>query len=166
LPYFAAAMSRNQRIALVVGAVVVAVVAFVIARPGGDDDDSGSERAAQTAPAETEPRRTGERPETETEPGPPPRPSITRIRLHGGTVVGGVKRVQATTGETVRILVTSDAPDELHLHGYDIYENAAPGRPARFLFRADIEGVFELESHVAEDAGRDPLIGRVVVEPS
>jgi FtsP/CotA-like multicopper oxidase with cupredoxin domain len=158
-------MSRNQRIALVVVAVVVAVVAFLIARPG-EDDDGGSERAAQTTPAETEPRTTGERSETETEPAPPPKPKITRIRLRGGTVVGGVKRVQATTGDTVRILVTSDAPDELHLHGYDIYENAAPGRPARFLFRADIEGVFELESHVAEDAGRDPLIGRVVVEPS
>ncbi len=159
-------MSRNQRIALVVGAVVVAVVAFLIARPGGDDDDGGSERAAQTAPAQTESRTTGERSETETKPALPPKPKITRIRLRGGTVVGGVKRVQARTGDTVRILVTSDAPDELHLHGYDIYENAAPGRPARFLFRADIEGVFELESHVAEDAGRDPLIGRVVVEPS
>ena len=166
MPYFAAAMSRNQRIALVVGAVVVAVVAFLIARPGGDDDDGGSEQAAQTAPAKTDPGTTGDRSETETEPAPPPKPNITRIRLRGGTVVGGVKRVQATTGDTVRILVTSDAPDELHLHGYDIYENAAPGRPARFLFRADIEGVFELESHVAEDAGRDPLIGRVVVEPS
>ncbi len=168
MPYFAAAMSRNQRIALVVGALVVAVVAFVIARPGGDDDDGGSERAAQTAPAESETRTTGERAETEreAEPAPPPKPKITRIRLRGGTVVGGLKRIQATTGDTVRILVTSDAPDELHLHGYDIYENAAPGRPARFLFRADIEGVFEIESHVAEDAGRNPLVARLVVEPS
>jgi FtsP/CotA-like multicopper oxidase with cupredoxin domain len=161
-------MLGNQRIARVVGALVVAVVAFLIARPGGDDDDDSSERAAQTAPAQSEARTSGETTETEAgaEPAPPPKPKITRIRLRGGTVVGGVKRVQATTGDTVRILVTSDAPDELHLHGYDIYENAAPGKPAQFLFRADIEGVFELESHVAEDAGRNPLIGRVVVEPA
>jgi hypothetical protein len=160
-------MSRNQRIGLVAAALIVAVVAFVLARSGGDDD-GGSERAAQTTPAQTETQPSGEGAETETqaEEPRPPKPEIARIRLRGGTVVGGVKRVQATTGDTVRILVRSDAPDEIHLHGYDIYENTAPGRPARFIFRADLEGIFELESHVAADAGRDPLIGRLVVEPS
>jgi hypothetical protein len=34
------------------------------------------------------------------------------------------------------------------------------------LFKANIEGIFELESHVAEDAGRDPLVGKLTVEPS
>jgi hypothetical protein len=160
-------MSRNQRIALVVAALVVAVVAFVIARPGGDDDD-GQERAAETTPAETRAETAGERvrTETEAEPAPPPRPKVTRIRLRGGTVVGGPERVQATKGDTVRIVVSADAPDQIHLHGYDLYANAAPRRPGRFVFRADIEGIFEIESHVAEDAGKDPLIGRLVVEPA
>jgi FtsP/CotA-like multicopper oxidase with cupredoxin domain len=160
-------MSRNQRIGLVAGAVVVAVVAFLLARSGGDDD-AGSERAAQTMPAQTETQPAGEeaRTVTQAEEAPPPKPEITRIRIRGGTVVGGVKRVQATKGDTVRILVRSDAPDEIHLHGYDIYEDTAPGKPARFLFRADVEGIFEIESHVAEDAGRDPLIGRLIVQPS
>jgi hypothetical protein len=159
-------MSRNQRIALVVAALVVAVVAFVVAQPG--DDDDGQERAAQTTPAEAQSETAGERARTatEAEPEPAPRPKVTRIRLRGGAVVGGPKRVPATKGDTVRIVVNADAPDEIHLHGYDIYENAAPGRPARFVFRADIEGIFEIESHVAEDAGRDPLIGRLVVEPA
>jgi FtsP/CotA-like multicopper oxidase with cupredoxin domain len=159
-------MSRTQRVGLVVVAVVVAVVAFAIARPG-DDDDNGSEQAAQTTPAQTE---TGTangtaNTQTETEP-PPPRPEISRIRIRGGAAVGGVQRVQATKGDTVRIVVRSNAPDELHLHGYDIYENAGPGQPGRFVFRADIEGIFELESHVAEDAGKNPLLARLVVEPS
>jgi hypothetical protein len=161
-------MSRNQRIALVVVALVVAVAAFAVARPGDDDDDSGSGRAAQTAPAQTETGATREEAETptETEPPAPPEPEISRIRVRGGTVVGGVKRVQATKGDPVRIVVSSDAPDEIHLHGYDIYENTGPGQPARFVFRADIEGIFEIESHVAEDAGKDPLLARLVVEPS
>jgi FtsP/CotA-like multicopper oxidase with cupredoxin domain len=158
-------MSRNQRVALVVAAVVVAVVAFVLAQPG-DDDDGSEERAAQTAPADTRTETDGREARTETQPRERPRPEIARIRLRGGTAVGGPKRVRATTGDTVRIVVNADAPDEIHLHGYDLYENAAPGRPARFVFRADIEGVFEIESHVAEDAGRDPLIGRLVVEPA
>ena len=161
-------MSRNQRIGLVVVALVVAVGAFAVARPGDDDDDGGSDRAAQTAPAQTETRTGGEATETATEeePPPPPEPEISRIRVRGGTVVGGVQRVEATKGDTVRIVVNSDTPDEIHLHGYDIYENSGPGQPARFVFRADVEGIFEIESHVAEDAGQDPLLARLVVEPS
>ena len=161
-------MSRNQRIGLVVVALVVAVGAFAVARPGDDDDDGGSERAAQTDPAQTETRTGGEATETATEeePPPPPEPEISRIRVRGGTVVGGVQRVEATKGDTVRIVVNSDTPDEIHLHGYDIYENSGPGQPARFVFRADVEGIFEIESHVAEDAGKDPLLARLVVEPS
>ena len=161
-------MSRNQRIGLVVVALVVAVVAFAVARPGDDDDDGGSERAAQTDPAQTETRTGGEATETATEeePPPPPEPEISRIRVRRGTVVGGVQRVEATKGDTVRIVVNSDTPDEIHLHGYDIYENSGPGQPARFVFRADVEGIFEIESHVAEDAGKDPLLARLVVEPS
>jgi FtsP/CotA-like multicopper oxidase with cupredoxin domain len=161
-------MSRNQRLGVVAVALVVAVVAFVIARPGDDDDGDGSQQAAQTTPAQRETGAAGETAETqtETEPPPPPEPEVSRIRVRGGTVVGGVQRVQAAKGDTVRILVISDAPDEIHLHGYDIYENTAPGKPARFVFRADIEGIFEIESHVAEDAGKDPLLARLVVEPS
>jgi hypothetical protein len=163
LPYFGPAMSRNQRIALVVGALLVAVVAFAFARPGDDDDGGG---AAETTPlAETDPTTTGEQIETQTEPEPPPRPEPLRIRIRGGAVAGGPARIETIKGETVRIVVRADAPDEIHLHGYDITRNAAPGRPARFRFKAGIEGIFEIESHVAADAGKDPLVARLVVEP-
>lgn len=164
-------MSRNQRIALVVAAVAVAVLAFVIAQPG--DDDDGGERAA-TTPAQTETGETtdggtadgGAEAPPETQEEPPPPPEVTRIRMRGGEVVGGAQDIDVTRGDTVRIVVTSDAPDEIHLHGYDITRNTAPGQPARFRFRANAEGAFEIESHVAEDAGRDPLVARLVVEPS
>jgi plastocyanin len=149
-------MSRNQRIGLIVAALVVAVLAFVIASPGGDDEGGTS---AQTTPAaETET-------ETETEAPGPPEPAVTRIQIRGGEVVGGPAEITATNGDTVVIVVSSDAPDDIHLHGYDIERQAAPGQPARFRFKANIEGEFEIESHVAEDAGRDPLVGTLIVEP-
>ncbi|MET0206286.1 MAG: hypothetical protein ABW228_03845 [Thermoleophilaceae bacterium] len=164
-------MSRNQRIMLVVAALAVAVIAFVIASPGSDDGDG--EQAAQTTTtqaetggeteAETE-TETGV--ETETEPQPPPEPPVTRVRIKGGQVVGGPKTVEVARGDAVRLVVAADAPDEIHVHGYDITKNAGPGTPARFVFRADLEGVFEVESHVAEDAGRNPLVARLVVNPS
>jgi FtsP/CotA-like multicopper oxidase with cupredoxin domain len=162
LAYFAAAVSRNQRIGLVVGALVVAVVAFLIARPGDDDD---SERAAGTMPAQTE-TATERRTTNEEEPPPPPEPEVTRIQVRGGSVVGGAKDIEVSRGDTVRIVVTTDAPDEIHLHGYDITRETGAGQPGRFRFKANAEGAFELESHTAEDAGRDPLVARLVVEPS
>jgi FtsP/CotA-like multicopper oxidase with cupredoxin domain len=166
LPYFGAAMSRNQRIALMAAAVVVAVLAFVLAQPGDDEDDG--ERAATTpAQTETQSGSSGGTGPTETEaPPPPPEPEVTRLRLREGAVVGGAQDIEVESGDTVRIVVTSDAPDEIHLHGYDITRNPAPGRPAQFRFKADAEGSFEIESHVAADAGKDPLIARLVVQPS
>jgi FtsP/CotA-like multicopper oxidase with cupredoxin domain len=156
-------MSRNQRIMLVVAALAVAVIAFVIANPGSDEEDSG--QAAQTTTAQTE-TQTGTGAETETEPAPQPEVSVTRIRIQGGQVVGGAKTIEVTKGEPVRLVVAADAPDDIHVHGYDLEKSVEPGAPALFNFKANLEGVFEIESHVAEDAGRDPLVARLVVNPS
>jgi FtsP/CotA-like multicopper oxidase with cupredoxin domain len=151
---------------LVVGALAVAVIAFVIASPGSDDDN---EQAAQTTTTQTETdtqTETGAETQTETEPAPPPEISVTRIRIQDGQVVGGAKTIEVTKGEPVRLVVAADAPDDIHVHGYDIEKSVEPGAPARFNFKANLEGVFEVESHVAEDAGRDPLVARLVVNPS
>jgi plastocyanin len=80
--------------------------------------------------------------------------------------VGGPADIQAKKGDVVRFVVSSDAADDIHLHGYDIEKKVEPGQPARFKFTADVEGIFEIESHVAEDAGKDPLVGKLTVEPS
>jgi hypothetical protein len=158
-------MSRNQRIMLVVVALAVAVIAFVIASPASDDEDGDQAAQTTTTQARTEAEAEAET-ETQTEPEPPPEPAVTRVRIRGGQVVGGAKTVEVARGDAVRLVVAADAADEIHVHGYDITKNAGPGAPARFVFRADLEGVFEVESHVAEDAGRDPLVARLVVNPS
>jgi hypothetical protein len=164
-------MTRNQRIGLILAALVVAVVGFLIASPRSDDEDGG--QAGQTTTTQTEtgvgdetaPTETVTDTETVTEPPPPPEPEVTRIRIRGAEVVGGPPDITVTSGDVVRIVVSSDAPDDIHLHGYDIERQAAPGRPARFRVKANLEGSFEIESHVAEDAGRDPLVARLNVEP-
>ena len=146
---------------LVIAALAVAVVAFVIASPGSDDE--GGDQAAETTATQTQ---TEVETETETSPPEPPAPSVTRIQIQGGEVVGGAPSIEVEQGEPVRIVVAADAPDEIHLHGYDLTREAAPGAPARFNFRADLGGVFEIESHTAEDAGLDPLVARLLVNPS
>ena len=151
-------MSGKQRWGLVVLAVVVAVAAFLIARPSDDEDESAGtgSPSAQTGTGDAG---------TPTD-RQPPTPRIHRLAIRGGVPEGGVSTIKAERGETVVLVVTSDAPDEIHVHGYDITRNPGPGKPARFRFKADVEGVFEIESHLAEDAGREPLVARLVVEPS
>ena len=81
-------------------------------------------------------------------------------------VVGGAKRIEVEKGDTVRLLVRSDVQDEIHVHGYDLYGDTAPGKPARFKFKAKLEGEYEMEGHQAGDQGLDPLIARLVVTPA
>lgn len=50
-------------------------------------------------------------------------------------------------GTEVRIEITSDVADELHLHGYDLELELEPGEPGVLEFTADREGRFELETH-------------------
>ena len=162
-------MSRNQRIGIIVAAVVFAFVAFVIASPG-DDDEGG--QAAQTTTAQSQSATGQQETPTETEAQTeephetvPAEPKPTQIQIRGGEVVGGAADIQAKKGDVVQFVVSSDAPDDIHLHGYDIEKKAAPGQPARFTFKANLEGEFEIESHVAEDAGRNPLVATLIVAP-
>ncbi len=156
-------MSRNQRVVLVVAALAVAVAAFVIAQPGDDDDSKQSSNTTETQTS------TGTGTDTETEaeePAEPAEPPVTRINVKDGVIDGDVKSIEVAKGDTVRIVVTSNVDDEIHLHGYDIEKEAGPGNPARFTFKATLEGAFELESHAAEDAGEEPLLARLLVGPS
>jgi hypothetical protein len=113
-------VSRGQRIGLVAAVVVVAIVAFVIAQPGSDDSKSKGKTSG---------------------------PDALRLDLKGNNPVGGVKVFRITRGDQVRLVVRSDTADEVHLHGYDIEKEVAPGKPARFAFKADTEGSFEIETH-------------------
>jgi len=155
-------MSRNQRIGLLLAALAVAVVAVVVAVASGGDENGDQAAATQeTTQAQTETDATEQPHETV-----PPEAQVARIEIRGGEVVGGPADIKVTKGDVVRIVVSADAHDDIHLHGYDIEKPVDPGRPARFRFTADVEGIFELESHVAEDAGRAPLVGKLTVEPS
>jgi hypothetical protein len=119
-------MSRGQRVALVLAAVVVAVGALIVIRPGGGDSSSG----------------TGLKQQNE---GTTDRARLARVAVKGGRPVGGVATLSASKGQVVRLVVDADAPEEVHVHGYDIARDVAPDKPVRFRFKATIEGVFDIE---------------------
>ncbi|MEV4512336.1 hypothetical protein AB0K00_25640 [Dactylosporangium sp. NPDC049525] len=69
------------------------------------------------------------------------------VSISGGRVDPPVGRVEVGKGSTIRLTVTSDVPDELHVHGYDRRLTLEPGRAATLEFRADVTGMFEVETH-------------------
>lgn len=62
-----------------------------------------------------------------------------------GKVTGDTGRVPVRLGSKVRIVVTSDVAEELHLHVYDVKKALTPGQPTEILFTADVPGQIELE---------------------
>ena len=133
-------MSRNTKIALLAGAVVIVVIAFVALRPRGD---SGSNPDAAGTVATTEASSSPEATVTNT------KPAIATITVRNGKPVGGVKKIEVDEGDRIRFRVTDDSAGEVHLHGYDVEKEVGPGNPASFNVKATITGRFEVELHPA-----------------
>jgi hypothetical protein len=141
------------RLLIVAAAIVVAAGLFLVLRP--DDDGSGAQTGTTTTAPTTTP--------TTTVPPPPPKPpppARVRINVRSGTPVGGIRRVTVGKGRRVVLIVTSDVADHVHLHGYDVMRDVAPGRPARLAFRATIVGTVEVE---LED--RHLALARITTQP-
>ena len=62
-----------------------------------------------------------------------------------GSTVAGPDRIEASVGEEIVIVVTADVADEVHLHGYDLFADVAPGDSATLEVVTDIPGIFEME---------------------
>lgn len=71
----------------------------------------------------------------------------TKIAFRDGAPVGGVQKVEVAKGDQVRIDVTPDFPAQAHVHGYKVEQEVEAGQTAKLQFTADLEGVFEVETH-------------------
>ena len=137
-----------RKVALIAASLGLLVSLFFALR---DDDDS----AAQTTAAETTavqttteaPPPATEQVTTEAPPTTTQAPETVELNyvIVGGQSQGGIARDSVTQGQDVVITVTSDVADEVHLHGYDLSADVAPGAPATIRFTADAPGRFEIE---------------------
>jgi FtsP/CotA-like multicopper oxidase with cupredoxin domain len=146
-------MKTSHRLALLAAAAAVIVVLFVALQPG--DDDESAPTPTVSSVATTTPDAT-----TEAAAPKPPRPEYVAVRARDLKPVGGIKKTKVKKGDTVRIAVISDQNEEAHLHGYDLSRDIGPGKVGRYRFKADIDGIFELE---LENAGVQ--IAELRVEP-
>jgi heme/copper-type cytochrome/quinol oxidase subunit 2 len=112
---------------------------------GGDDGGAGA--AATTTVASTTTTTSAEPTSTE-------EPTTTTAGFSGTLIEAKVtgdqvdtasRRVRVSRGEKVRIQVEADHAEEVHVHGYDLKKDVAPGKPAVLEFTADAPGVFEVE---------------------
>ena len=57
----------------------------------------------------------------------------------------GLDLIKVTLGDTVEVMILSDAPGEVHVHGYDLFFELEADTPLLVSFLADVPGVFEVE---------------------
>ena len=112
-------------------------------------DAAGASSSAASSPAESVPPERSNGPE-QTPDAAPSAPQtddaqVIALAVAAGSVSGETDRVVVALGSAVRIEVTADVADEVHVHGYDLAVDTVPGQPVTVAFTADIPGVFEVE---------------------
>lgn len=124
---------------LVAGAAIVAVVLFLVLRPGNNEESATptttTTTRTMTAVTTAVPTTTAAGSERK----------LVRIVYQGGRVVGGIRHVRLQRGDLVALVVASSVSDHVHVHGYDLMRDTAPGSPARITFRVTAAGRFEVE---------------------
>jgi heme/copper-type cytochrome/quinol oxidase subunit 2 len=75
---------------------------------------------------------------------------VIKVSVKDGKVTPATHREKVNQGDTVRLEVTTDTDDEVHVHGIDIEKETVAGKPTRITFKADEPGVYEVETHETE----------------
>ena len=78
--------------------------------------------------------------------GPGP---VKRFELYiqHGKILTDERTIRVSQGDQVELYWSSDKPDVLHLHGYDIHTKVTPHVPAAMQFKAFASGRFSVKSH-------------------
>lgn len=70
---------------------------------------------------------------------------LPTIVVRNGEPVGGIQELEYSAGEQIRFRVSSDAAEEIHVHGYDLMKDVPAGGTVEFDFPAELEGIYEAE---------------------
>jgi FtsP/CotA-like multicopper oxidase with cupredoxin domain len=144
--------SRQRIILLAIAAVVLVGGVIIAASSGGDDEPSSTDTtAAQTSPSGDGTTTTGKK---------APKPRVESIRIKAGKPVGGAKTLKFTKGDTVALSFSSDEAGEVHIHGYDKEVELTGSGAQTVRFKADLEGIYEIEDHES-----DELLAKLEVRP-
>jgi plastocyanin len=83
-------------------------------------------------------------------PGPSFNGTLLEIFVAGTTVEPKPSRHTVKAGTKVRLLLTTDKANVVHIHGVDIERNVKPATPLTLDFSIDQPGVYPIELHDPE----------------
>jgi hypothetical protein len=132
-------VSFRARLVLLAATVLAAVVLFLVLRPDDEEPAQSATTTSETTTSTATATETGGTTTAET-------PSAVRIRIQaGGDGSGSIRRVTIERSQRVTLIVSADVVDHVHVHGYDLMADVAPGSAARITFKASVPGRFEVE---------------------
>ena len=137
-----ALMNRNALLFIGLGIAVLAGL-FLFLRP------TPMQMSAPATAAQTPAPVTAAAPAVPVEVSGPAASQVFEIVVHKGQRVSGPAEIQVHEGQNVTLKLTSDQPDELHLHGYDLHLSLRANVPAALAFQAVHSGRFDYELHHA-----------------
>ncbi len=135
-----------RRISLIAASLGLILSLFFALRDDGNEQGAPATTVATTTTVD-EPPEIEEPPPTTTTAGVG---REIRIDVVNGQPSSGIVRKAVDREDSIEVVVRSDVADHIHVHGYDLTADVAPGRPARIAFEATIPGRFEVE---LEDRG-------------
>jgi hypothetical protein len=145
-------VNPNFRTAALIAAGLGLLVSLYIALRS-DDSAAPATTATRTTTQAAPPATTTEaQPPATTAPAGPVQITID--------AAGQIYRGSVKQGRRVVLTVRATVTDHVHLHGYDLMADVAPGKPGRIEFTASTPGQFEVE---LEERGK--LIAVLEVRP-
>lgn len=132
----------TRRVTWTIRALVIPLLAGFVCGCGGSSQRTATPAASTPTTVPTTASGPADSPAASATAGQ----GVVTISYSDGQVTSSAgDRLQVAVGETVRLEVASDTAEEVHVHGYDLSADVAPGQTASLAFTADIPGIFEVE---------------------
>jgi hypothetical protein len=117
-------------------ALLVVAAAMALSACGGSGESTTASGGTGTADSGKSAPEAGK---------PAGKEDVPTIVVRDGEPVGGIQELEYSAGEQIRFRVSSDAAEEIHVHGYDLMKDVPAGGTIEFDFPAELEGIYEAE---------------------
>jgi FtsP/CotA-like multicopper oxidase with cupredoxin domain len=92
------------------------------------------------------------------------------LNIINGALPAEQRMIKVEKGDSIRLHIASNAPGELHLHGYRLEAHLAAGQSTELAFKAYATGRYPFEWHGAQKAAgtgahRGPPLATLEVRP-
>ncbi len=124
------------------GAATVAPTASITSPPASGSASSAPSASASVSASAGSPPAT-----SSAQPAPD---AVLKISVQGRTVSPPPGRRTVSVGDRVLLVVTTDTPNTLHVHGVEVEKEMKPGVPLKVEFTVKDPGVYAVELHAPE----------------